>query len=226
MKFRIPDLLRPRKPAPPTSTTPAKPTTPSRPTNPSKPSSPSRKPSKPTVAPVEEPPNDFGKTLEGLLGNKYKTTKVSEEELYAALIIHQIKQKYGESDANDWKSFFKFSMADKPPGEYQEASAERAANEITSKSILWHNTKGKEPGESISASEIKAIKATAFRLAQLDDRTDKLWDKFGGDPENTVAVTSFARAQTLIQQRLDAEGATSSAAVRRSAKTKKFRAVG
>ena len=219
MKFRIPDLLRPRKPAPPASTTPPKPTPPTTPTTPSRPSSPSRRPSKPITAPVEEPPNEFGKTLESLLGNKYKTTKVSEEELYAALIVHQIKQKYGDRDANDWKSLFKFSMTDKPKGEYIEASAERAANDVMDQFF------GKD-SIIIPADEAKKIKQTAFRLAQLDDRKDRLWDKYGGDPENTVAVTSFSRAQNLIQQRLDAEAATSSAAVRKSAKVKKFRAIG
>jgi len=218
MKFRIPDLLRPRKPAPP-ATTPPRPTTPTTPTRPSNPSTPSRRPSKPTVAPVEEPPNEFGKTLESLLGNKYKSTKVSEEELYAALIVHQIKQKYGERDANDWKTLFKFSMTDKPKGEFKEASAERAANDVMDEFFGKNSI-------IIPEAEAKKIKDTAFRLAQLDSRTDKLWDKYGGDPENTIAVTSFARAQRLVQERLDAEANTTSGAIRKSAKVKKLSKVG
>ena len=215
MKLSIPELLKPRKPAKPSVTPP----TPTTPTTPARPSIPSRRPSKPAVAPVEEPPNDFGKTLESLLGNKYKTTKVSEEELYAALIVHQIKQKYGDRDANDWKTLFKFSMTDKPKSEFREPSAERAANDVMDKFF------GKD-SIIIPADEAKKIKDTAFRLAQLDKRTDKLWDKFGGDPENTIAVTSFSRAQKLVQERLDAEANTSSAVVRMSAKTKKLRQVG
>jgi hypothetical protein len=215
MKYKIPDLLRPRKPAPP-ATTPPKPTTP---TTPARPSSPSRRPSRPTVAPVEEPPNEFGKTLESLLGNKFKGTKVSEEEIYAALVVHQIKQKYGERDAKDWTALFKFSMTDKPKGESREASAERAANDVMDEFFGKNSI-------IIPAAEAKKIKNTAFRLAQLDNRTDQLWDKFGGDPENTVAVTSFARAQRLVQQRLDAENQPSSAGVRRSAKAKKLSKVG
>ena len=76
----------PAPPPPPTHVTPHRP---------------SRRPHKPVVAPVEEPPNAFGSVLESLLGNKYKDTKVSEEELYAALIVYQIKQKYGERDAKN-----------------------------------------------------------------------------------------------------------------------------
>lgn len=215
MKFRIPDLLRPRKPAPP-ATNPSTPTTP---TNPVRPSHPSRRPSKPAVAPVEEEPNEFGKTLESLLGNKYKKSKVSEEELYAALIVHQIKQKYGDRDANDWKTLFKFSMTDKPKGEFKEASAERAANDVMDEFFGKNSI-------IIPAEEAQKIKDTAFRLAQLDSHTDVLWDKYGGDPQNTVAVTSFARAQRLMQERLDAEANTTSSAVRKAAKMKKISQVG
>ena len=171
------------------------------------------------MAPVEEAPNEFGKTLESLLGNKYKTSKVSEEELYAALIVHQIKQKYGDRDARDWKTLFKFSMTDKPKGEYKEPSAERAANDVMDEFFGKNSI-------IIPADEAKKIKDTAFRLAQLDKRTDRLWDKHGGDPDNTIAVTSFARAQKLVQQRLDAEANTTSAAIRKSAKTKKISQVG
>lgn len=167
------------------------------------------------MAPVEEEPNDFGKALESLLGNKYKGTKISEEELYAGLIYYQIKQKYGDRDAEDFKSLFQFSMTDKPKSEFQEASAERAANDVMDKFF------GKD-GIIIPADEAKAIKRTAFKLAQLDDRTDKLWDKYGGDRENTIAVTSFSRAQRLMQQRLDEEAAKSAAAVRRASKMKKL----
>jgi hypothetical protein len=189
------------------------------PTTPARPSSHSRRPTKPTVAPVEQPPNEFGKTLESLLGNKYKTSKVSEEELYAALNGHQIKQKYGERDARDWTTLFKFSMTDKPKGESKEASAERAANDVMNEFFANNSI-------IIPAEEAKKIKDTAFRLAQLDKRTDKLWDKYGGDPENTVAVTSFARAQRLMQERLDAEAVIPSAAARKSAKLKKLSQVG
>jgi hypothetical protein len=144
---------------------------------------------------------------------------VSEEELYAALIVHQIKQKYGDRDANDWKTLFKFSMTDKPKQEFKEASAERAANDVMDEFFGKNSI-------IIPEEEAKKIKDTAFRLAQLDNRSDKLWDKYGGDKENTVAVASFSRAQRLVQERLDAEANTSSAAVRKSAKMKKLSQVG
>jgi hypothetical protein len=209
MKLSIPELLRPRKPSP----APVVPTPPTTPTNPTTPSNPSRRPSRPPVAPVEQEPNEFGKTLESLLGNKYRTSKVSEEELYAALIVHQIKQKYGDRDAGDWKTLFNFAMTDKPKNERREASAERAAN------VVMDNFFGKD-SIIIPEAEAKKIKETAFRLAQLDDNKDQLWDKHGGDRDNTVAVTSFARAQALMQRRLDAEDKASTSSVRRASRKK------
>lgn len=209
MKFSIPELLRPRKPSPP----PVVPTPPTTPTNPTTPSQPSRRPSRPPVAPVEQEPNEFGKTLESLLGNKYRSSKVSEEELYAALIVHQIKQKYGDRDAGDWKTLFNFAMTDKPKNERREASAERAAN------VVMDNFFGKD-SIIIPEAEAKKIKETAFRLAQLDDNKDQLWDKYGGDRDNTVATTSFARAQHLMQKRLDAEERASTSSVRRASRKK------
>ncbi len=209
MKFSIPELLRPRKPSPP----PVVPTPPTTPTNPTTPSHPSRRPSRPPVAPVEQEPNEFGKTLESLLGNKYRSSKVSEEELYAALIVHQIKQKYGDRDANDFKTLFNFAMTDRPRNERREASAERAAN------VVMDNFFGKD-SIIIPEAEAKKIKETAFRLAQLDDNKDQLWDKYGGDRDNTVATTSFARAQHLMQKRLDAEERASTSSVRRASRKK------
>jgi hypothetical protein len=209
MKLSISDLLRPRKPSP----APVVPTPPTPPTNPTNPSNPSRRPSRPPVAPAEQEPNEFGKTLESLLGNKYRSSKVSEEELYAALIVHQIKQKYGDRDANDFKTLFNFAMTDRPKNERKEASAERAANVVMDNFFAKNSL-------IIPEEEARKIKETAFRLAQLDNNKDQLWDKYGGDRDNTVAVTSFARAQHLMQKRLDAEERASTASVRRASRKK------
>jgi hypothetical protein len=174
---------------------------------------------KPTRKPgrAEEPSTDFGKTLQSLLGKKQSDQKVSEEEIYAALILQQLKDKYGSQYTSDWKSTFKLNAFDKPSKE-KFASAERAAND--SMKFFVEST-------LLSEDEAKSIKDTAFNLAQLDNRTDKLWDHQGGDRENTIAVTSFSNAQKMIQERLNA--GTSSASVKSSRKvaaTKKLAVIG
>jgi hypothetical protein len=174
-----------------------------------------RKPGK-----VEEPSTDFGKTLQSLLGKKQSDQKVSEEEIYAALILHQLKAK-GDQYTSDWKSTYKLNEFDKPAKE-KVASAERAADD--SMKFFVEST-------LLTQDEAKAIKQTAFGIAQLDDKTNKLWDHFGGDKENTIAVTSFSNAQKLIQERLDAQTTSSTQTktmkvLGKTVQVKKFSAVG
>lgn len=169
---------------------------------------------------VEEPSTDFGKTLQSLLGKKQGEQKVSEEEIYAAAILHQLKTK-GDQYTSDWKATYKLNAFDKPSKE-KVASAERAAND--SMKFFVEST-------LLTDDEAKAIKQKAFDMAQLDDKTGKLWDHIGGDKENTIAVTSFSNAQKLIQERLDAQSSSSAQTktVKVMGKTvvlKKFSAVG
>ena len=181
MKLRLPD------PPPPV---PSQPTTPSNPGTVT-PQPGTRRPGRrrPEPAPVEEPPNDFGSTLEDLLGNKYAKTKVSEEEIYAALILYQLKDKFGQQYYDDWKATFKLNAFDKPKNE-SFASAERAAND--SMKFFTDST-------LLTEDEAQAIKDKAFAMAQLDSNKGKLWDHAG----ETVAVSNFANAQRLMQARIN-----------------------
>jgi hypothetical protein len=138
---------------------------------------------------VEVPANDFGATLEDLLGNKYEKSKVSEEEIYAALILYQIKDKFGSQYYEDWKATYKLNAFDKPKNE-SFASAERAAND--SMKFFTDST-------LLTEDEAQAIKDKAFALAQIDKNKGKLWDHAG----DTVAVSNFSNAQRLMQARLN-----------------------
>jgi len=175
-----------------------------------------RKPGK-----VEEPSTDFGKTLQSLLGKKQSDQKVSEEEIYAALILQQIKDKYGDQYTSDWKATYKLNAFDKPTQE-KVASSERAAND--SMKFFVEST-------LLTADEAKTIKDKAFSVAQLDDNKDKLWDHLGGGNDKTVAVTSFSNAQKLIQERLDSQTTTTAQTktmkiMGKNVQIKKFSAVG
>ena len=110
----------------------------------------------------------------------------------------QIKDKYGDQYTSDWKATFKLNSFDKPSRE-KVASSERAAND--SMKFFVEST-------LLTADEAKAIKDKAFSVAQLDNRTDKLWDNTGGGTDKTIANTSFSNAQKLIQERLDGQTTT------------------
>ena len=170
---------------------------------------------------VEEPSTDFGKTLQSLLGKKQSDQKVSEEEIYAAVILQQIKDKYGDQYTSDWKATYKLNSFDKPSRE-KVASSERAAND--SMKFFVEST-------LLTADEAKAIKDKAFSVAQLDNRTDKLWDNTAGGTDKTIANTSFSNAQKLIQERLDGQTTTATQTktmkiMGKNVQIKKFSAVG
>lgn len=205
--MKIPDIIkRPR----PSVTPPPPPVTPPTPSNPS---TPGRRPTpRPSLA--EVPSNEFGKTLESLLGNKFGKSSVSEEEIYAALIFHQLKTTFGKQFAKDWKSTFELSSLDKPMSE-RRPSAERAANDALK--FFVEST-------LITKDQAKEIKQTAFELAQLDKNKDALWDDTGGGTDKTIAVKSFAKVQDLVQTRLDNLNSISSK--RGKGQSKKVSAVG
>lgn len=148
-----------------------------------------RKPSK-----VTEPTTEFGKTFQSILGKKAASDKVNEEELFAGTVFQLVKNKYGDSFAEDFKSAFRLNLIDKPANE-KFASAERATKE-TLKFFVSSTLMTKE--------DAAAIRQTAFDLAQIDDNKNALWDSYG----DTKAVVAADRGTTLIQQRLVDSGNT------------------
>lgn len=146
-----------------------------------------RKPSRSTT-----PTTEFGRTLRDLLGNTFKPGEVNEEELFAATTHQLIKNRFGTSIANDFKSAFKLNMADKPATE-KFASAERATKE--SLKFFVDST-------LMTREEARQIRELAFASAQLDDNIDEAWDSMG----DTKATTSFLNGEKLVQGRLEASG--------------------
>jgi len=161
-----------------------------------------RKPSK-----VTEPANEFGKTLQSLMGKKDQASQINEEELFAGTMYQLVKNRFGDSIAGDFKSAYQLSLVDKP-GKERVASAERAAKD-TLKFMVSSTL--------ISREDARAIQDQAFQAAQIDGNSDFLWDSIG----DTKAVTSVARGSRLVQKRLEDSGDTPVATASRSAHSKK-----
>ena len=136
--------------------------------------------------------NEFGKSLKNLLGSTAVKGKLSEEELFAATAHQLIKNRYGNEMANDFRSVFRLSMADKPSTE-RYASAERAAKETLR--FFRDST-------LLTKEQVRDVRQLAFSTAQLDDNARRLWDNWG----DTKAVTRNKRGQELIQSRLEEAG--------------------
>jgi hypothetical protein len=145
----------------------------------------------------------FGRTLESLLGKHAATSKVNEEELFAAAVCQQLKDTYGTDFSKDFKVAFKLSMAS-TSGHESFPSPERAAKEA----LRFLVQSGR-----LTVDEARTIRQVAFQAAQLDANLNKLYDSHGGAGDETVATARFSRAQSLVAQRL--------AAVAESTSTKK-----
>lgn len=148
-----------------------------------------RKPSR-----VTTPTTEFGKTFQRLTGQKDINAKVNEEELFAGTVYQLVKNRFGDSVAQDFRSAYRLNLVDKPATE-RVASAERAAKD-TLKFFVSSTLMTKE--------EARDIRATAFEIAQMDDNKDALWDSIG----DTKAVVSADRGTRIIQQRLEQGGNT------------------
>lgn len=133
----------------------------------------------------------FMQSFQSLLGKRSSTEKVNEEELFAATLYDRIKDGYGDSLAADFKTAFRLNMADKPRRE-RISSPERAANETLT--FFANSTK-------LSREQVEALRSECFRAAQIDDKTDKLWDSEGSAQDRSIAVVSFGRAARLVRQR-------------------------
>lgn len=133
----------------------------------------------------------FMQSFQSLLGKRSSTEKVNEEELFAATLYDRIKDGYGDSLAADFKTAFRLNMADKPKRE-RISSPERAANETLT--FFANSTK-------LSQEEVEALRSECFRAAQIDDKTDKLWDSEGSAQDRSIAVVSFGRAARLVRRR-------------------------
>ena len=161
-----------------------------------------RKPSK-----VTEPTNEFGKTLQNLMGKRDQSSEINEEELFAGTVFQLVKNRFGDDLAGDFKSAYKLNLVDKPVTE-RVSSAERATKDTLE--FLVRST-------LISKADARSIRATAFAAAQIDDNSDFLWDSIG----ETRAVTSIERGTRLVQKRLEESGDTPVATTSKSTRGKR-----
>ena len=129
---------------------------------------------------------DFNSTLKALL-TPDKGNKVSEEELFAALMQERIKKTKGESALTEFKTIFDSAKKrlQKPNGFVPvEDAAKEALKEF-------------RDAQKISKEEADKIYSEAFAGAQLDQNKDALYDNRGGPNDQTMAVAEMEQALLL-----------------------------
>ena len=154
----------------------------------------SSKASKKPITKKDQPDTAFAKTFNQLLGYNSASQKVSEEEFFAAAIGQQIKDQFGDETFNDYKTALKIGMLDAAPG-HTGPSAEFAAKKAVQYLVLTNK---------ITSDDSRALRTSAFEIAQLDDNTSKLFDGNGGPNDATKAVAKFSKVQELLEQRMTA----------------------
>jgi hypothetical protein len=135
---------------------------------------------------------DFNTTLKALLSPD-KTNKVSEEELFSALVQERIKKTKGESALSEFKTIFESAKKrlQKPDGFVPMEDATKEA------------LKEFRDAQKISKEEADSIFSQAFAGAQLDQNKDALYDNRGGPNDPTMAVAEMEQALLLSGALID-----------------------
>ncbi len=147
---------------------------------------------------------DFDKTLKAFLAANGEN-KVSEEDVFSALVQERIKKTKGEDALKTFQDLLaKSREAQKKPDGFVPV-------EDATKDAL---RKFRESG-AISKDEADSIYSQAFAAAQLDSNKEALFDNRGGPGDSSIAVASLEEA--LLASRTVCTGfdnGTETAAVR------------
>jgi hypothetical protein len=130
--------------------------------------------------------DEFSSTLKAFLAPD-KSNKVSEEEVFAALVQERIKKTKGDSALSEFKTIFESTKKrlQRPDGYVPiEDAAKQALKEF-------------RDSNKISKEEADSIYSQAFAGAQLDQNKDALYDNRGGANDPTIAVADMEQALLL-----------------------------
>lgn len=126
---------------------------------------------------------EFGAFLQGVL-KPDSANKVSEEDLFSAIVQERIKKLKGEDTLKKFQETLQQTSeaVKKPDGFIPHEDATKAALQ-----------KLREEG-ALSAEETDSIYSQAFAAAQLDDNKEALYDSRGGKNDPTIAVAELEQA--------------------------------
>jgi hypothetical protein len=134
----------------------------------------------------------FDETLRALLGND-PAKKVSEEELFSALIQERLGKLKGDGVAREYNELLSKSKQNLTRGNGY-VPLEDAAKEAL---------KQLQASGSIDSKEADSIYSQSFAAAQLDSNTETLFDDRGGANDPTIAVAQMEQALLLSQAKID-----------------------
>jgi hypothetical protein len=129
---------------------------------------------------------EFDATLKSFLSSD-PAQKVSEEELFSALVQERIKKVKGEGALKEFQEQLAQSKQT-----HTKAGGFVASEDATKDALRAFQAAGK-----LSQEETDVIYSQAFAAAQLDENKDALFDNRGGPNDPTMAVASMEQALLL-----------------------------
>jgi hypothetical protein len=135
---------------------------------------------------------EFDKTLRALM-RPDQANKVSEEDLFSALVQERVKKLKGEESLKEFQGMLQTSQET-----LKKADGFIPMEDATKAALLKFREAGK-----LSEEETDSIYSQAFAGAQLDDNTNALFDSKGGKDDPTMAVASLEQA--LLSSRVSIE---------------------
>ena len=128
-------------------------------------------------------------TVEEYLSSKFAgRSEVNEEEVYQALVAYKLEGLSPEVGA-----LYAAKLNEMTP-RHTKSNGYVAIEDLTNATIDALVSAG-----GISAEDAAALKADAFKNAQLDLNPSALWDSIGGGEDKTIAVASVTKAVELVR---------------------------
>lgn len=135
---------------------------------------------------------EFEQTLKGLLGPD-SAKKVSEEELFSALVQERIKKTKGEAGLKE----FQETLA-KHKQSLQKPDGFVPLEQATKQALIEFRD-----AKKLTTEETDSLYSQCFAAAQLDGNTEALFDDRGGPNDPTMAVAAMEQALLLSNASID-----------------------
>lgn len=172
----------------------------------------------PSATPQTKPSptgGEFDQTLKAFI-SPGEGNKVSEEELFSALVQERIKKTHGEGGLSEFST-----MLNSCKSRMKKADGYVPVEEATKQALIEFRD-----AKKLSQEETDKIYSESFAAAQLDDNKDVLFDGRGGANDPTIAVATMEQALLLSRAKIESfDDGTSKADIRSVSEAATGRAV-
>jgi hypothetical protein len=131
--------------------------------------------------------------------------KVSEEELFSALVQERIKKSHGDTALGEFST-----MLNNCKSRLKKADGYVPVEEATKQALIEFRD-----AKKLSQEETDKIYSESFAAAQLDENKEVLFDNRGGANDPTIAVATMEQALLLSRAKIESfDSGTSKADIR------------